>query len=175
MSLRLTNEEIKNFLVGVCRTALTTVGYTNPRVITSHQNAPAPQTPYITVEYTGIGRRIGEVTKGDLTEIGETGVFEQTFYQDNEKVFTITEEGGDGSMLELIKDSMELTTIRDLFQTNNIALMRIDDVIPKPSLFNDDWIRASTMDIILGIASGVKETSNYIEKVNMTGEVKDPE
>ena len=179
MATRYTNKEIREFLIKVINMALISAGYTGDSkivVIVSNQNAPAPALPYLTVDFSGISTRQGEVTKSELIEYDDEGEtkYKRYYIQDNEKVFTLTEEGGTGSLLELIADSMELETIRAEFITTGISLMRVENVIPRPQLFNEDWQVGATLDLILGVASGLVEESNYIETVNLTGEVVNP-
>lgn len=180
MTTRYTNKGIREFLIKVINMALTAAGYTGDSkipVIISNQNTPAPALPYITVGFSGISTRQGEVTKtGPIAydDEGETK-YKQYIIQDNEKVFTLTEEGGNGSLLELVTDSMELESIREQFVLYAISLMRIENVIPRPQLFNEDWQVGATLDLILGVPSGLEEASNYIETVNITRGLDDPE
>ena len=177
METRYTNKDIREFLIKVTKLALEVAGYTGIPVIVSNQNAPAPSLPYITVDFAGISTRQGEVTKTDLIEYDDAGEikYKKYYIQDNEKVFTLTEEGGTGSLLELISDSLELESIREEFDSAVISLMRIENILPRPQLFNEEWQVGATLDLVLGVASGlVEENVNWIENVNMTGELKDP-
>ena len=180
MATRYTNKDIREFLIKVIKLALTAAGYTGTSkilVIVSNQNAPAPNLPYLTVDFSGISTRQGEVTKSELIEYDDEGVpkYKRYYIQDNEKVFTLTEEGGTGSLLELIADSMELEIIRTEFETAGISLMRVENILPRPQLFNEDWQVGATLDLILGVASGLEELDvNYISDVNITGGIKRP-
>ena len=176
MEIRYTNKDIREFLIKVTKLALVGAGYTGIPVIVSNQHAPAPDLPYITVDFAGIRTRQGEVTKTDLIEYEEEEEtkYKKYYIQDNEKVFTLTEEGGTGSLLELISDSMELESIREEFDSSGISLMRVENVLPRPQLFNKEWQIGATLDLILGVASGLVSEANYIEDVNMTGELKNP-
>jgi len=178
---RYTNKDIREFLIKVVSMALTNAGYTETSkipVIVSHQNTPAPKLPYVTVGYSGITTRQGHVTKSELIEFENEELelnYKRYYIQDVEKVFTLTEEGGTGSLLELIADSMEMDSIRAEFETAAIALLRIENVSPRPQLFNEDWQTGATLDIVIGVAAAVVEIADFIEDVQMSGELKDPE
>lgn len=162
-TLRLAQTEIKTFLVGVVKSIFTKNSITTVPVITSHQDAPAPAEPYITISYSGDSERIG---RGTYTSVNPS-TLKREIIQDNQMSFTITEEGGDGSLLNLIRDWLEEFSIQSSFQQNQISLLRTGNVVPAPALFDDDWTRRSTMTVLLGIASGLQENVSFIEDVNI--------
>jgi len=171
MAARLTHQEIIDFLIrDVIKVILTDNSITDVPVIQSHQDAPAPAEPYITVSYTANVNKIGRATKHNLFD--DAGTHKRYITNDNELTgIDLIEEGGDGSYLDLIADSMETTKIIHVFKTNQIALLRVGNIIPQPTLFNDDWTRRSSMEIVLGISSGVIETVEYINDVEYTGTI----
>jgi len=178
MTLRLTNAEIVSFLIGtIINPILTTNGYTDTPVISSHQNGPEPVADdiYLVVEYAG-----SKTIKGKPRYISEyqeetpitDSYFNRYNISDNEISIDITEENGEGELLGLIIDSLYQRDIKELFKSNQIALMRIGDIIPAPELLDNRWVKRSVLEIILGIASATLEEIESIETVQFSGTVE---
>jgi len=144
-------------------------------VISSHQNSPAPSEPYIVISYAPIKNKIGRASFGNIV-IENEGLPNETrtrrVIQDNDlTAIDIKEEGGEGQIVELLQESLEFFTVREVFQNNRVAILEPGNVNPIPRLFNDDYKLGSMFELRLRIASGYIENMNNIENVEFSGTI----
>lgn len=175
MAIRYTNKELTTFLKQqIIDSILLENGFGAIPSIRSHENAPAPGTHYIVIQYTGIKSTIGRVSKTDLllpVDALPDDLPTRYVVNDIRVPFDISEVGGDGDLLDLIKDSLELEKYLEILAKNKIAIMEIGNIVPAPYLFNDDYTKRSDMELILGTISGFTEEVNYIEEVQYSGNI----
>ena len=138
------------------------------KVISSHNNAPAPQDPYIVVSYSGSNRKQGRAT---LTPINNDG--ERLVVHDNEITNVDIMEYGEyeGYLLDLLVHGLDLSVVRDNLMVNKMSVMVNSGILPAPSLVNDDWQKSAMVEVKVLIASSLLETVNNIENVEFTGDI----
>lgn len=136
-------------------------------IISSHQNAPAPDQRYITIDYSSGRTPIGRATKGDTQDDGT-----RLLVDDHGLTIEIRETNGEGDALVELAKSIERDDIQaTYFCANGIAHYKTGNIVPIPRLEADAWIKESMVELELGIAESTRETTSYLETVDYSSEI----
>jgi hypothetical protein len=138
-------------------------------IIKSHENAPAPDFPYIAIQYAPTNQeKIGRATKTETDDEGFTKVI-----SDYEATIEIWEEGGTGDRLRSLLDSIERSDIQDMFMENQIVFFNDNPIQIVPRLDKNEWINEALVEIRLRFATKTLENSGWIETIEYTGQIGD--
>lgn len=165
MALLDTDEKLFIFLYDWVNKILNTEQGLNIPIIQSHQNAPAPDFPYIVIDYTPIRNKIGRAYKTEQADDGEINII-----QDYEYLLKIYEVGSSGNKLQILIDSLERNIIKDLFFINQISFLNNEQIQVLPRLDLNDWIKEAVVEIRLGISTHIRSNDDtWIETVEYEG------
>jgi hypothetical protein len=151
----------------------------NIKIIQSHENLPTPdndgddettsedEKTYISVGYSGIVGRIGRAFKP--TETDDNG--KVSIKNDFEKTVEIREVNGDGDLLELLIENIERQDILDLWHKNYVVFRRVESSQKLDRTQENEWVRESLIEIVVGFARGTIYKPGWIEDVKYTGTI----
>ena len=162
----MTSNQIYIFLRSWVNQILNTEGGESIPIIQSHQNAPSPEDPYITISYAGSRTKFG---KGDKTIPDEDG--NVRIKNDYPFIVEIWEENGNGDRLQALLNSTDREDIKDLFRENRISYLGQETIVVTPRLDGEEWIKEAMVEIRLAIASAIEEDSGLIETIEYEGTV----
>lgn len=164
----MTAKELRTYLKAwITQVLITEGGETGLQIIASNPNAPVPSVPHITMSYAPNRTRIGRPSKGDITDEGT-----RKLVSDYEITVEIRETGGEGDRLITLLESLDREDIHWAhFVNNKISVYGEGEVLPVPRLRDENWIQESVVELRLGIAEGVTETTGWIDTVEYTGNV----
>lgn len=160
----------------ITKVLITEGGEVDLFIISSHQNTPAPDKPYITIQYNGGKSKTGRAAKPDVYFNDEDGNDPlngtRLLVSDWGIEIEIRETNGEGDRLRLLIDSFDREDIyNDYFVINKIAHYTNGNVFPVPRLNQEDWIKESMVEIQLGSAEGTRETTSWIDTVQYEGSI----
>ncbi len=151
---------------------LNTEGGLGIPIVQSHQNAPAPDEPYITIDAAGNVSSIGRATKKYPPEEVAPDVYEAKIATDYESIIEVWEIGGTGDLLRMVISSTERAEIQqEYFQKENIVIRGVNNIITIPQLDNNHWTQQAMVELRIGFADSIKEQSSWIETVAYSGEI----
>lgn len=145
------------------------VGTTVPTpIIKSHQDAPAPSGAYIVISYAPASRtKIGTPSAGDVNGSGI-----RKLVQDYELRVEIWEVNGDGDKLQAIIDSIDRLDVKTYLQSQSVAYLGEEQVQSIPQIEGTDkWRKESMVEIRLGVAEGISDTTSWIETVEFDSNI----
>lgn len=166
----MTGKELRTILKALISQVLIDEGGDSLEITTSHQNAPNVDNAYITIIYNPGKSRFGRASKGNVyfNEEDEADLLNGTRLLVSDWVGNVElwETNGDGDRLRKITDALDREDINTTyFAANNISCLRTTDIIQSPRLDNESWVQESSCELVLAIAEGTRETTDYIESV----------
>lgn len=172
--IRLNKTELYNYIrTNVILPILTAEGLSTVSVIQSHQNAPAPLGAYLTLPFSPIVNKIGrKTTSAPIAKTSPlTGYYRVNSFDYKITAYDINEIRGDGDILELIANYIELETYQDILATAGIGVSTIGDIIPLPELINNAWEKRAVLELQLTLCSGILEDIGIIEHFKALGTI----
>lgn len=145
-------------------------------IISSNQNAPHPDSQYITIAYNANRSRNGRASKPDVyynsEDEGDPKNGTRLLVSDWGLEVELRETNGEGDLLRVLMDSLDREDIHETyFMANNIAIYNEGDVQQIPRLNQESWIKEAMVEIRLGIAEGTRETTSWIDTVDYEGDI----
>lgn len=173
----MTGLELRTYIKAwITQVLITEEGETDLPIISSHQNAPSPDEPYITIQYNGGRSKTGRASKPDVyfNDEDENDPLNGTrlLVSDWGIEIEIRETNGEGDRLRLLIDSLDREDIHnDYFVANKIVHYTNGNILPVPRLNQEDWIKESMVEMQLGSAEGTRETTSWIDTVQYEGTI----
>jgi len=162
----MTDKELRRILKAwITKVLITDGGATDLTIISSHNNAPVPNIPYITINYAGERTKTGTSIKGIDTD--EEGI--QKVVAEYEVRTEIRLTGGEPTWLSDLAESLDNVDIYNTyFYSNNLSKMQEEPAQPIPRLSqSDDWIREMVWPLNLFLRSVKTQNTGWIDNVEL--------
>jgi hypothetical protein len=135
----------------------------NIPIIFGEQNAPAPEEPYMVIHQPFAITKIGSGNKEMSTTTGQEGTMLYDIHYQG--TMQVEEVGGTGDKLRLVINSLIRQDILDLFSTNKISVLRVENITPSNTNDENIWTLRTITDLIILFADEGSYEANYIETV----------
>jgi len=140
---------------------------TSETVIFSHQNAPRPSGPYVTLQVLNF------IQRGEPEEIQNNGDG-QKVTQWSEMTLQIKAVGLDAMIRAFaIRNAMGLRWVVDAFAGVFAGVGEISSIQNIPVVRTNGWEDQSVFDVIFNVVTETAETLPYIATVELDGEISD--
>lgn len=138
-------------------------------IVHAEQNAPAPDTPYLTMRTTNIPK----VGQDDRTSPNDSGIANIT----GNRELTLEVQGyGAGAIQELINlaSSLEKQSVRASLRANNIAFVRTEPIQNLTYLVETHMVERGILEVVFRVAEEQTDDVGIIKKVTGDYTYKDP-
>jgi hypothetical protein len=93
---------------------------------------------------------------------------------DFDKTIEFREVNGGGDLLQMLLDTRESQEIRDFFRENYVSYRSEGQIIPIPSITDNEYTLESLVEIKIGFATGTRHKVGYFEDVSISGTIYRP-
>jgi len=165
----MTLDELYEFLhTWIYSVLATDLGADESKVIKTNMNAPRPAIPYITMQYPPINNE--EMGEGNQSDSDATG--KVTYFTPYNASISLTEVGGDGTLLKKLLRTRNQQDILDLFSTNNVSLLSGNTVQDITVNTGDNYIELRAMwDFIVSYVEEDSYIPGYIKTIEIAGDL----
>lgn len=150
-----------------CITLLAAVAPAGTRFAFSHQNAPRPQLPFVSLQVLGM------TPAGEPEEIQSSGDNHTVTQWDSLSLQVKTVGGGSLALAQTLRKGFGLRAIVDGFGKIFAGVAQISSIQNVPVAQGNGWEDQSVFDVAFNIVSQNTEAVGYISSVNIDGDIGD--
>ena len=143
-------------------------------IIRSHQNAPAPGAPFVTIDLEGEWDSFGFASQGIAPSgatIPEQVAALSTRIKDYTVAVALWEADGDGEFLRTAVESLETKRVAAMFHNKRVSVLSYGSIVATPILSDMQWRTEHRLPLSLHIARTFTDATNYIETAEFTNTI----
>lgn len=136
-------------------------------VVESHQDAPAPEGTYVTIDYAGSWRLAGTAPSHRIQERPDLPSPRVFVYRGSAQV---REVDGDGENLLRLIESLDDPNYTPSFGNNGLSILKTSGPVAMPVVEQSQWRRESVLTLELSWARAYAGSTLTIDSVSVTQE-----